>query len=176
LLKAISLAAILAQALFPTAPPGVSASDAFARATGNRKDVAVSIGRTLFRTMWPAQIVNVYADGISGHVVAGLHISGVHFHHALTRAQFVDEVCRAVQQTFAAAPVEEIDVWASVPIPVAKGTVVAGDLAMPTFRTVFAVSVRREEPAAVLARRIDAGVDVFWDQDWTRSAFKETSG
>ena len=62
LLKAISIAVILIAQLFPTAPPTVDQLDANARASGNRKDIAVSIGRALFRTRWPAQVLNVYAD------------------------------------------------------------------------------------------------------------------
>jgi hypothetical protein len=158
--------------LFPTAPPSVGYTDAFARAAGNRKPIAVKIGRDLFRTMWPAQVINVYADGIDGHDVAGLHLSGVHFHHPLTRAQFLTEIDDLVERAFAAAPVEEVDVWASVPLNVGKGVVVAGDLAKPTFRTVFTVSARRGESATALLARMQQGEGVFWDQDWERSAFK----
>lgn len=159
--------------LFPTAPPGVNRSDAYARAAGNRKPVAVRIGQTLFGTMWPAQVINVYADGIAGHDIAGLHISGVHFHQAITRTQFVNEVADLVNRTFAVSPVEEVDVWASVPLSVGKGVVVAGDLAKPTFRVVFTVSVRRGESAGSLQRRLRQGDGVFWDQDWAHTAFKK---
>jgi hypothetical protein len=172
LLKVISALALVAQVLFPTAPPSVGVTDAYARAAGNRKPIAVKIGRELFRTTWPAQVVNVYADGIAGHDVAGLHLSGVHFHHPLSRAEFLTEVYDIIERAFAAAPVEEVDVWASVPLNVGKGVVVAGDLAKPTFRTVFTVTVRREESAAALLRRMQQGQGVFWDQDWERTALK----
>jgi hypothetical protein len=172
LLRVISALALTAQVLFPTAPPSVGVTDAYARAAGNRKPIAVKIGRQLFRTLWPAQVINVYADGIPGHNVAGLHLSGVHFHHPLTRAQFLGEVDDLVERAFAAAPVEEVDVWASVPLSVGKGVVVAGDLAKPTFRTVFTVSVLRGESAAALLQRMEQGQGVFWDQDWEHSAFK----
>lgn len=147
-------------------------TDAYARAAGNRKPIAVQIGQVLFRTQWPAQVVNVYADGIPGHDVAGLHVSGVHFHHALTREEFISEIAGLVQQALTAAPVEEVDVWVSIPLNVGKGVVVAGDLAKPTFRTVFTVSVRRGESAVSLVRRMRQGEGVFWDQDWERSALK----
>jgi hypothetical protein len=166
---------LVVQVLFPTAPPGVGRSDAYARAAGNRKAVAVRIGGALFRTMWPAQVLNVYADGIPGHEVAGLHVSGVHFHNPLTREQFLSEIGALVQRAFEAAPVEEVDVWVSVPLNVGKGVVVAGDLAKPTFRTVFAVSVRRTESAAALLSRMRQGDGVFQDQDWQRTAFKKAS-
>jgi hypothetical protein len=172
LLKAISALVLVGQVLFPTAPPSVAATDAYARASGNRKPIAISIGRTLFRTEWPAQVLNVYADAIGHQAVAGLHISGVRFHHALSREQFISEIGDVVERTFAAAPVNEVDVWASVPLNVGKGVVVAGDLAKPTFRTVFTVSVRRGERSAALLARIRTGDGVFWDQDWEHSALK----
>jgi hypothetical protein len=173
LLKAISALILVAQVLFPTAPPGVDRTDAFARASGNRKPIAVKIGQALFATRWPAQVINVYADGIAGHDVAGLHVSGVHFHHPLTRAQFIGEIAGLVTRTFAVAPVDEVDVWASVPLSVGKGVVVAGDLAKPTFRVVFTLSARRGESANSLLRRMGQGSGVFWDQDWERTALKE---
>lgn len=158
--------------LFPTAPPSVDRTDAYARASGNRKPVAVRIGQVLFRTTWPAQVMNVYADGIGAHDIAGLHLSGAHFHRPLTRAQFLSEIAGLVAQTFGAAAVEEVDVWASVPLNVGKGVVVAGDLAKPTYRVVFTVSVRRGESATSLVRRMQTGDGVFWDQDWEKSNLK----
>jgi len=128
------------------------------------------IGKSLFRTTWPAQVLNVYADGIGDYVVAGLRISGVHFHRTLTRDQFLDEIAELVRRAFAASPAKEIDVWASVPLDVGKGVVVAGDLAKPTSRTVFTVSVRRGENAAALLSRMRRGDGIFWDQDWERTA------
>lgn len=134
--------------------------------------MAVQIGQGLFRTAWPAQVVNVYADGIAGHDVAGLRLSGVHFHHPLTRDEFFTEVADLVQRAFASAPVEEVDLWVSVPLNVGKGVVVAGDLAKPTFRTVFTVSVRKGESANALLQRLRRGDGVFRDQDWERTALK----
>lgn len=134
--------------------------------------MAVSIGRALFKTRWPAQVLNVYADGFAGHDIAGLRISGEHFHHALTREQFMEEIASLVRQTFAAAPVDEVDVWASVPLRVGKDVVVAGDLARPSSRSVFTVSVRRGEPIAVILQRMRASAGVYWDQEWARQALK----
>jgi len=72
---------------------------------------------------------------------------------------------------FAAAPeAEEVDLWVSVPISVGKGVIVSGDLAKPTTRTVFSVSVRRgENPEAVLSG--GSSSTAYWDQEWERSAF-----
>ena len=159
--------------LFPAAPPGVDRSDALARASGNRKAVAVTIGRALFSNQWPAQILNVYADGARRFVVAGLRISGVHFHRALSRAAFLDEVRAIVARAFRASPpVREVDVWVSVPLSVGTGIVVSGDLAKPTSRTVFTVSVLRGEGSTAFDRRLRSGRGVFWDQEWKRDALK----
>jgi hypothetical protein len=171
LLKVISALVLLAQ-LFPTAPPGVDRLDANARAAGNRKDLAVGIGRALFRTRWPAQVLNVYADGFGGHDIAGLRISGQHFHHALSRDQFEGEIVDLVRATFAAAPVDEVDVWASVPLRVGKDDVVAGDLARPSSRAVFTASVVRGERMDAFIRRMRAGRGVYWDQEWARATLK----
>jgi hypothetical protein len=132
----------------------------------------VDVGRRLFRTEWPAQVLNVYADGVGDHRVVGLHISGTHFHHPLTREEFLNEVTALVSQAFSVSGADEVDVWATVPLRVGKDIVVAGDLAKPTSRTVFTVSVQRAETPIGLNRRLRQGADVFWDQDWTRSALK----
>lgn len=150
--------------------------DAAARALGNRKDVAMAIGDRIFTQQWPVQVLNVEANQMGGHVVAGLRLSGVHFHRAMTRASFNAEVEALVAQSFAAAPaVEEVDVWTSIPLPTPKGAIVAGDLAMPTWRTVFTVSVRRREAPAALAERLRDGKEIFLDEDWSRSALKSTA-
>jgi hypothetical protein len=172
LLKVISALALLAQTLFPTAPPGVGRTDAYARAAGNEKAVAVTIGRALFTTEWPAQVLNVYADGIAGHNVAGLRVSGVRFHHALTREEYISEIAALVQKTFEASSVEEVEVWATVPLRVGKDIIVAGDLARPTSRTVFTLSVRRGESSTSFIRRMRQGQGVFWDQEWTHTGLK----
>jgi hypothetical protein len=172
LLKAISALILVAQVLFPTVSPSVDRFDAVARAGGNRKPMAVKIGRALFTTEWPAQVLNVYADGFGGHDIAGLRVSGVHFHHPLSRDEFSSEIAQLVQKAFASAPIDEVDVWASVPLRVGKDVVVAGDIAKPTSRTVFSVSVQRGESISALARRLQQGHGVYWDQEWTRSALK----
>ncbi len=171
LLKVISALVLLAQ-LFPVAPPGIDRLDANARASGNRKDLAVGIGRALFRTEWPAQVLNVYVNGFGSHDVAGLRVSGEHFHHALTRDQFLDEIASLARISFTAAPVDEVDVWASVPLQVGKDVIVAGDLAQPSSRAVFTVSVRRGERMDALIRRMRASRGVYWDQEWARTTLK----
>jgi hypothetical protein len=134
--------------------------------------MAIKIGRALFATQWPAQVLNVYADGYNGHDIAGLRVSGVHFHHPLTRNEFIVQIADLARQAFAAAPIDEVDIWASVPLRVGKDIVVAGDIAKPTSRTVFTVTVLRGESVYSLRRRLQQGDGVYWDQDWTRSALK----
>ncbi len=155
------------------AKPSMAHVDAAARAEGNRKDLAIAVGDRLFLTEWPAQVLNVEANQSGPHVVVGLRVSGVHFHQPMNRQEFDAEIASLVGQVFAAAPsAEEVDVWTVIPLKVPKHEVVAGDLAMPTWRTVFTISVRRGETAPELAARLRQGKEVFVDEDWTRSAFK----
>ena len=123
--------------------PSVADLDAAARAVGNRRDIAQSIGRAIFRTQWPAEVNQVSANEIDGHLILGIRIWGVKFHHPMTRVDFVDEIVSLTGDIFSAAPdAEEIDFWAAVPIDVSKDEVVSGDLARPTSRTVFSLTVR----------------------------------
>ncbi len=142
--------------------------DANARAEGNRRAVAVAIGTALFAHVWPAQIVKVRVDGFGGHEIAGLVLSGVKFHGRVDVRRFADEVAALVGLSLAAAPVEEVDVWATTPLSVAKGTIVAGDNAQPTARVVFAATVRRSE-ASRLRGRLRRGEAVYWNRAWKQS-------
>jgi hypothetical protein len=168
--RVISL--LCAVALLGAGNGSVDAVDAFARAAGNDKPVAVQIGKVLFSTEWSAQILKVYVNGFGGHKVAGVMLSGVKFHKPLTRDAFVGEVSEIVARAFTAAPVEEVDLWCVVPLSVGKGIVVTGDNAKPTQRTVFTVTVRRGETAAAVRNRIDAGKTVYWDSLWARQALR----
>lgn len=168
LLKVTNL--VLAVALLGAASPSVAGLDAVARAAGNDKPTAVQIGERLFTRKWPAQVLKVHVDRAGAHRVAGLTLSGVKFHQPLTRSQFGDEVVALVEASFAAAPVEEVDVWCVVPLSVGRGVVVSGDHAMPTQRIVFTVSVVRRETAGALKARITTGKNVYWDSTWARQA------
>jgi hypothetical protein len=173
-LAAPALAFGLASGAAMAYAPSVADLDAAARAVGNRRDVAQRIGLDVFSTRWSAQVTQISANQFGSHLIVGIRLWGVKFHHPITRDEFVGEVVALVQRTFAVAPAtEEIDVWASVPIAVAKGVVVSGDLAKPTSRTVFSLTVRRGETAAVVRARASAASDgVFWDSEWSRTAFK----
>lgn len=155
------------------AVPSLAEVDAQARAAGNRLDVATAIGERIFSTAWSAQVSQVSANEIDSHLIVGIRLWGVKFHQPMTRTRFVNEVAALVGRAFAAAPTaEEVDLWTSVPIAVGKGVVVSGDLAKPTTRTVFSITVRRgESPGTVLARASAQSDGVFWDSDWERTAF-----
>jgi hypothetical protein len=155
--------------------PSVADLDAAARAVGNRRDLAERIGESIFSTRWPAEVSQVSANSLAGHLIVGIRILGVKFHRPITRDEFAAEIVAVVERTFAAVPItEEVDLWASVPITVRKGVIVSGDLAKPTSRTVFTLSVRRGETVASLRTRMAGPSDaVFWDERWIRGAFKE---
>ncbi len=165
---------LLAVALV-AASPSVADLDAHSRASGNRLNIARAVGEQLFATTWPAQVMQVLANEDGTHLVLGLRVSGVKFHAALTRAAFYSEIQEVIARAFAAAPgAEEIDLWVTVPLNVGKGVVVSGDLAKPTTRTVFTVSVPRNESAAALAARLRQGTNIFLDQEWAQSAFTKS--
>jgi hypothetical protein len=165
---------LLALALL-AATPSVADLDAHSRASGNRLDIATSVGEQLFSTTWPAQVLQVLANQDGANVVLGLRVNGVKFHGTMTRDAFDREVMDLVARAFAAAPAaEEVDLWVTVPLSVGKGIVVSGDLAKPTTRTVFTVSVRRGESAGALAARLRSGADVFLDEEWASSAFTKS--
>ena len=158
------------------AVPTVAELDASQRAAGNRLDIATKIGRSVFRVGWAAQVTQISVNTVGTHTIVGIRLWGVKFHRPLTRAAFTGEIAALVGRAFAVAPeAEEVDVWASVPIAVGKGVVVSGDLAKPTTRTVFSLTVRRGEPASSVARRAERGQGAFWDEEWAQTAFKKQS-
>jgi hypothetical protein len=168
--------AVLLLVCTPTAGAGVpplADVDAHARASGNDPAIAVTVGKSIFATEWPLQVMQISANGIDDHVVLGLRLSGVKFHGEPAIDDFRSEVMALVERAFAAAPhAEEVDVWVTVPIHVGKDVVVSGDLAMPTTRTVFTLTVLRSESAASVKNRLAAGTNIFMDEEWARAAFK----
>lgn len=162
--RAALLAPVLAVCLVAAAPSALDLS-ANARASGNRRDEAVRLARVLLAHTWPAQVLKIRIDAAGSHAVAGLVLSGVKFHRNLDAQGFLAEVAALVRQTLAAAAVEEVDVWATVPIAVGKGAVVAGDFAQPTSRIVFSCTIRRSDARDVLGR-LRRGDSVFWAEDW----------
>jgi len=172
------LTALLWVAALATAPatvPSTADLDATARAAGNRLDIATRIGERVFAETWPAQVSQISANEIGDHLVVGVRLWGVKFHHAVTREEFVDEVAAIVADAFESSSAEEVDVWASVPIEVGKDVIVSGDLARPTVRTVFTLTAHRgQSPEAVASLALaKSSPDVFWDETWVRDAFKK---
>ncbi len=175
MLLAMLLACAINSVHAAAAPASLASIDANARAGGSRRDVAVRIGTALLAREWPAQVQKITADSVDGVLVVALRISGVKFHHPLTRSSFSDEIASLVRGAFAAEhSVSEVDVWASVPLDVGRGVVVSGDLAQPTNRTVFSVTALRGESADSLRARLASGKDVYWDEDWVRTFLKQT--
>jgi hypothetical protein len=159
------------------ASPSVAELDASARASGNRLDIATQIGDRVFASMLPAQVSQISANEFGGHLVLGIRMWGVKFHKPITQREFVDQVAWLIRTAFAIAPsAEEVDVWTSVPIDVTRDIIVSGDLARPTSRVVFTLSVPHAASDAATITRLAAGDAAFWDREWVRSAFlKATS-
>jgi len=138
------------------------------RAEGNRRPEAVQVGRALLRTIWPAQVLKIRIDGVDKHSVAGLMISGVKFHRPLDAAEFTGEVIALASQTFAASDVEEVDVWATVPLRPFAQKPVNGEFLQPTDRIVYGATILRSQ-SATFAARLRLGVGVYWDPVWQNS-------
>lgn len=117
-------------------------------------------------------MLKVRVDDVLGHRVAGIVVSGVRFHTPLDEAGFLAEVRTLIATAFANAPVEEVDLWATVPLDAGAGAIVSGDLAQPTSRDVFTVTVRRSDLPR-LAALLNSG-DVFWDGTW-RARLRSTA-
>jgi hypothetical protein len=142
--------------------------DANARAEGNRRPEAVQLGRVLMKTVWPAQVLKIRIDGVGTHTVAGLMLSGVKFHHRLDAPQFTEEVIALASETFSASAVEEVDVWATVPLPPFAQKPVNGEFLQPTDRIVYGATIPRSQIATFQAR-LRRGEGVYWDTRWERT-------
>jgi hypothetical protein len=78
--------------------------------------------------------------------VAGIVLSGVKLHRAVNRQQFEADIADMVRLTFDSSPlIDEVDIWATVPLEVGTGMPVSGDYAVPTSRTVFSAAVTRAQ-------------------------------
>lgn len=155
--------------------PSIVDINAEARAAGNRREEAVKIGRALLATRGAAQITKIRVDGVGPHQVAGIVLSGERLREAVEPAEFVEQAIALIEAAFEAGEIEEVDVWATVPIPVPPGAIVSGDLAVPTSRTVFSASARRVD-RRVYAERLRAGTGVFWAPDWRARLEAEAHG
>ncbi len=146
--------------------------DAQTRSSGNRRPQAVALARTLLRTSpGPAQILHVRVDGAGAHDVAGVMLEG-RPKRPLKKPAFFDQVQAIVLAGLAAPGIEEIDVWAVVPIEVPPGAVVSGPMAVPTTKTVFAGTFRRSERDAVAAK-LHERRGIYVDPAWERTLLAE---
>jgi len=123
------------------------ASVARERIEGNDLPAAERIGISLLREEFREPIEKIRVLTVPAASVAGIMLSGSGLREPVTAAQFAADARAMAELTLATAPaVSEVDVWATIPEPVARGTVVAGDLAAPTDRTVLSLSLRRGMP------------------------------
>jgi len=123
------------------------ASVARERIEGNDLPAAERIGISLLREEFREPIEKIRVLTVPAASVAGIMLSGSGLREPVTAAQFAADARAMAELTLATAPaVSEVDVWATIPEPVARGTVVAGDLAAPTDRTVLSLSLRRGTP------------------------------
>lgn len=153
--------------------PGDILMRATERARGSDRATAVAVGRALLARPLSAQLVQVRCEKLGEHRLCGLVLSGVKFKHPLDRRGFLSEVRELIEGAFAEAPLEEVDLWTTVPLGTVDGPVVSGDLAVKTAATVFAVTV----PRAALARlpdQLGSGRDLYWDPTFAASLAKET--
>jgi peptidoglycan/xylan/chitin deacetylase (PgdA/CDA1 family) len=134
-------------AYVPVRSGAVLVSIARKRIEGNDPAVAERIGISLLREDFREPIEKIRVLTVPAASVAGIMLSGSGLHGPVTETQFETDARSMALLALSNAPrVSEVDVWATVPQAVATGAVVAGDLALPTERTVFSLSLRRDAP------------------------------
>ena len=134
-------------AILPSRSDAELVSIARKRVEGNDPAAAERIAISLLREEFAEPIEKIRVLTVPAASVAGIALSGSGLNEPVTAAQFGADARAMAALTFSSAPrVSEVDVWATIPQAVAAGTIVAGDLAAPTERTVFSVAVRRGEP------------------------------
>jgi hypothetical protein len=144
---------------------------AAARSSGTDRATAYRVAQSLLAQPLPAQLHKVRCEVLGAHRICGLTIAGTKFHHPLDRRAFTAEVAQLVRGAFAAAPLEEVDVWATVPLDAGRGAIVSGDLAVATSATVFAVTVPRAHLAG-LGAQLASNRDVYWDAEFAADLAK----
>lgn len=150
--------------------------NAAARAGGNRKAEAIALARVLLAREWPAQLTKVRIDAAGSHAVAGLVVVGSKFHRPLSRAGFAQEAAALLEIAFAHSPVEEVDLWATVPLSAPMGAAVSGDMAVPTSKIVFSITARRSDLAHRGGVALVLGRSAFWDPAWVATLAAEPKG
>lgn len=138
------------------------------RIAGNDPALAEDIAVALLARGFSEQILKVHVLEVPPAAVAGIVLSGVKFHRGVSRKQFEADVSDMVELAFDAGPtIDEVDVWAAVPVAVAPGATVSGDYAVPTQKTVFSAAVQRSQWSS---RRAGAGPlgTIYWDPGFLR--------
>jgi hypothetical protein len=170
-----AIAALLWAAQVPAAAQGANLDlNAHARAEGNRLDDAVALAKVLLPIGGPAQILKVRVDAVGKHAVAGVLLEGG-AKHPYGRQAFLGEVEQIAAATLDRSAVEEVDIWAIVPIEVPKGAIVSGPMAVPTSKNVFAVTFPRAERGAI-AKVLQVGRDVYFGPAWEATLVAVTEG
>jgi hypothetical protein len=165
------VAALLGLLLAGPYATGDAAMRATARARGGDRETAVAVGSTLLAQPLAAQLTRIRCEKAGAHRICGLVLSGVKFKHPLDRRGFLAEVRALIEGAFAAAPLEEVDLWTTVPLGVVRGVVVSGDFATPTAATVFAITVPRTALGG-LNGQLESSRDVYWDSAFADSLAK----
>jgi len=125
---------------------GVLANIARKRIAGNAPALAEGVAVALLARRFPEQILKVHVLSLRPATVAGIMLSGVKLHRAVNRQQFEADIADMVRLTFDSSPlIDEVDIWATVPLEVGTGLPVSGDYAVPTSRTVFSAAVTRAQ-------------------------------
>ena len=140
--------------------PSTIELDAQARARGNDRPAAVALAGALLAHPWAAQITQVRVDRAGSHAVAGVVLSGVKFKAPVGAGEFLRQAQEIVALALRTTPVEEVDLWTTIPLDAGVGAVTSGDFAKPTARTVFTLTVRRaasERTDAVLGAGVARG-------------------
>jgi len=160
------MAAVLGRHDGVSAPAGL-VHVARERIAGNAPAMAEDVAVALLARSFPEQILKVHLLESPPATVAGIVLSGVKFHRAVSRQQFEADVSDMVELAFDAAPqIDEVDVWATQPVAVRSGATVSGDYAVPTQRTVFSAAVLRAQWAGLK----DQGAlgTTYWDPGFLR--------
>lgn len=135
------------------------------RIEGNDQQTAKPIAVALLARNFPEQIVKVHVAAVPAATVVGVVVSGVKFHRAVDRRRFAADVAQMIAIAFDAAPAtSEVDVWATVPMPVGAGATVSGDYATPVERTVFSAAVTRAQWER--GERSNLLGITYWDPQW----------
>lgn len=134
------------------------------RIEGNTPQLAESVAVALLARRFAEPIMKVHVLTIPEEAVAGIVLSGVKFHAPVSRNRFIADVREMAKTAFAAAPsLDEIDIWATVPVSVPAGEPVSGDFAVPTSKTVFSSVVTQQRRG--LQTSLVWGT-TYWDPRW----------